>query len=397
MTSQPHRRSRKSIDVFVLCECERAGGRSHGIAPGCPGMDDEALRFIPGDAPGTIRFINKSPVKTSTNIPVGYYPPPRDESETVSTSSLVDSFLKHKMNRGVKESTLRTYEKKLGPFERYFPILPEDLSPVMEFLANFTGKSGRHRKNYQATLRALYQHAVQFHNFPKNVLQNVDPPIVRKKAIKTLELEQVLRLLEIADNLKEQAALSLLIGQGWRQVEVRRVLARDVREIEAGQIWCRGKMVEEWAPILPETLLLLEELADGLPDENHIFVGNRLGRPEPLGATGLSRLVDRLFASADLHGYTGHDLRRTFATLVTDASGDELLGMRLVRDKVPGMSDRYVKRDLVALLPLWSPLRQVDDLPSQKTVSPQPAKAGETQNSQWWRRGRVELPVQKRP
>jgi hypothetical protein len=72
-------------------------------------------------------------------------------------------------------------------------------------------------------------------------------------------------------------------------------------------------MLDEWAPILPETLSILGELAVGLSDDSNIFVGDRLSRLEPLGPTGLARLVDQLVSRSDLQGCTGHGLRRTFA------------------------------------------------------------------------------------
>jgi integrase len=53
-------------------------------------------------------------------------------------------------------------------------------------------------------------------------------------------------------------------------------------------------------------------------------------------------LIGRLLARAGIKGFTGHDLRRTFATLVTTASHDEFLAMRLMRDRVPGLGDRYI-------------------------------------------------------
>ena len=62
----------------------------------------------------------------------------------------------------------------------------------------------------------------------------------------------------------------------------------------------------------------------------------------------MSQLVNRLFSRAGI-SYKGHDLRRTFATLVREASGDEFLAMRLIRDKIPGQNDRYISFSTVRL------------------------------------------------
>ena len=57
--------------------------------------------------------------------------------------------------------------------------------------------------------------------------------------------------------------------------------------------------------------------------------------------------------------------------MVREASGDEFLAMRLIRDKIPGQNDRYLRVTPVKLgeaLERYSPLRLI------QTVSP----AGET-------------------
>ena len=68
-----------------------------------------------------------------------------------------------------------------------------------------------------------------------------------------------------------------------------------------------------------------------------------------------------LLARAGLTGFTGHNLRDTFATLVERKAGDLTVSMALIRDKVPGVASRYVTRDLPALLSTYSPLRQIED------------------------------------
>ena len=157
---------------------------------------------------------------------------------------------------------------------------------------------------------------------------------------------------------KERAVLQLLVGHGWRQNEVLEIKARDVRSISGGMILCHGKHREEPSPILPETADLLRGLAQGLDDDAQVIRGKR-GRDERFGSTGMSNLVNRAFARAGLSGFTGHNLRDTFATLVDRDSGDLTVAMNLIRDKLPGVASRYVKRDLPSLLERHSPLRQL--------------------------------------
>jgi integrase len=178
-----------------------------------------------------------------------------------------------------------------------------------------------------------------------------------------MTLEQVELLLALDMSLRERAAVYLLAGHGWRQNELLEVLAGEVRAINGGQIFCHGKQRNDWAPVLPETAELLSSLADGLADDEQVFRGKR-GRNEKYGYEGMLKLVRDLMRRSGLIGFTGHNLRDTFATLVTEESGDLTLAMQLIRDKVPGVALRYVHRDLPALLERYSPIRQVERKPS---------------------------------
>jgi integrase len=73
----------------------------------------------------------------------------------------------------------------------------------------------------------------------------------------------------------------------------------------------------------------------------------------------MSNFLNRAFARAGLSGFTGHNLRDTFATLVTEHSDYENLALQLMRDRVPGVGRLYIKRDLPPRLERHSPLRQL--------------------------------------
>ena len=84
------------------------------------------------------------------------------------------------------------------------------------------------------------------------------------------------------------------------------------------------------------------------------------GRHERFGSDGMRAMAKRLLSGGGLTGFTGHNLRDTFATLVERKAGDLTVSMALIRDKVPGVASRYVTRDLPALLESYSPLRQIE-------------------------------------
>ena len=120
-----------------------------------------------------------------------------------------------------------------------------------------------------------------------------------------------------------------------------------------------GKEREEYIPILRETAELLKTLAEGLADSDLVISGRS---HKEFYEKGMGKLVGCLLLRAGIEGFTGHDLRRTFSSLVSEHSGDELLAMRLIRDQVPHLNSRYIFVSAAVLKkrPLeYSPLRLV--------------------------------------
>jgi len=302
--------------------------------------------------------------------------PPLEKQSTqtntsILTQDVVDSLLRHKQYKGVKQGSFETYKKRLDGFAKQYPLLPLETRIIMNYLEQFKGDTRRYKQNQHDSLNMLYKHALRFFEIPQNPLDNLERPTITQKPIRTLSLEEVCKVDSVVYIITERAVWELTFGHGWRQIEVRRITAGDVRSIQDGVIWCRGKEREEFAPILPETQLLLEQLANGLEDDECVIRSTRIraGRTQPLGEDGMRQLIQRIISRSGTK-YQGHDLRRTFCTLVREASGDEFLAMRLARDKIPGVNDRYINADPAKLrksLIRYSPL----------TLIRQKVKAGE--------------------
>ncbi len=298
---------------------------------------------------------------------------------TISTAKAIESFKRMKNNKCLKKNSVETYGKLLEYFARQYPRLPLDSEPLMAYLDQFDGETHRHKLNNHSALSMLYAHAVDYFGLDKNPMLKIERPLINHKPIKTLNLDKVRLLLQTPQTPYERVALDLLLGHGWRQIEVRRILVSDVQAIESDLILCRGKEREEMAPILPETADRLRTLAAGRPSEEHIFLAEqtRHGVRAPLGDDGMLALIRRLYKRAKISGFTGHDLRRTFATLVVTASKDEYLAMRLLRDSVPVLNGRYIRYPvefLVKAMQQYSPLRQLEEgkasLPAETSPKP---------------------------
>src|SRR3972149_1355346 len=188
---------------------------------------------------------------------------------------VIASLIKEKKNKRVKVSTLTTYKKRLRLFQQRFTFLPENPEAIMDYLSRFDGESGRHRLNHQDLLNMLYVHAGRRFSLLKNPVAELERPIVTHKTVKTLNLEQVLALDQTPENLMERTAFDLFVGHGWRQIEIRRVQAKDVTAIDHQLILCHGKERQELAPLLPETVNRLREMALDLAPDDFLFVARQ--------------------------------------------------------------------------------------------------------------------------
>ena len=310
-------------------------------------------------------------------------------NSSVLTQDVVDSLIRHKEYKGLKEGSIKTHKKRLGRFVKQHRFLPLDTETIMNYLEQLKRGTRRYMLNHHDSLNMLYEHAILFFGIETNPLRSLERPTITHQPIQTLSLEEVYHVNAVICLITERVIWELTVGHGWRQIEVRRITAADVRAIRDGVIWCRGKEREEFTPVLPETQLLLKQLADGLDDGECIIrsIRKRAGRTQPLGENGMRKWIQRMINRYD-RKYQGHDLRRTFCTLVEEASGSECLAMRLARDKITGVNDRYINATPAKLrgnLLKYSPMRLITQMQTGESLvetgesrTPRPEKA--TQN-----------------
>ncbi len=284
-------------------------------------------------------------------------------TSSIPTKDVIESLMRHKRYKRVKKETIHTYQKHYDRFARRFPSLPLETGDILEYLDQCEGDTGRYKRNQHDLLRVLYKHAYRFFEIPRNPMESLERPRITQKPIRTLSVKEACKVDAVVNTITEKAVWELTVGHGWRQIEVRRITAGDVRLISDGVIWCKGKERNEYTPLLPETQQLLEQLAVGLAGDEPVIRSTRIraGKTQPLGADGIRQLIQRLFDGAGIK-YKGHDLRRTFCTMVRDASGDEFLAMRLARDIIPGVNSRYINADPIKLgesLLKYSPVRTI--------------------------------------
>ena len=333
------RKSRKSFGILRFCDCGRHGGL-HGIAPGCPGMADELLQFIPGDSPGTIRSAYDPdfvPEKPDAQGRVRLIPIPDDEIASpwpvVSTAELFSEFEQEMADR---PSVLKDVKSLQKPFLAAFPSVPSTWPPIRDWLnTTFPGKGGRTRRNRYDTLRRVLNYGVRpLHLLPHSPLEDSPRPRSQSRSANPLSLEILSRLHDCAmeSPLRDQAIWLCRFALGWRPVECVRLTLGDVRRAAASedgyitreQKHRRGKESQSLSPIIPEVLDVLTQLAGSmanLADEAPIFYGTR-GRHQgkPLSDQGVRGVVRKLFGEAgvrqEVPDAIPYDLRDSFAAHV---------------------------------------------------------------------------------
>ena len=405
-SSAPAGASPSFTAVLVLCDCDRFGGRSHGIAPGCPGMDGP-VQFIAGAQPGTVvapTNLRHGRGKRSPDGSVTLVPHTPEEQAAIARLqgvapaldaaawpevSAAHLFAEYEQEIADRPEKLKDLRSLKGRFLKRFVTMPSAWPPLRDFLnESYPGATGRTRRNRFDSLRGLYGYAVSpLRVLPYSPMEGARRPEAESRGPNPLPLPLLKRLHEEAmrGSLRDRGVWLLRFALGWRPVECTRLLAGDVREAVAKadgyilreQKHRRGKSHRARAPMLPEVLEVLQQLVDTLPDladSEPVFRGTS-GRhhDKPLGYQGIYHVVRRLFAAVGARDEQPdaipYDLRDSFATHVgraVRASGGRISEAQDVARRLLGHGDgddvlfRYWDDDERHLeLAAYSPLRLI--------------------------------------
>ncbi|MCH7483510.1 MAG: hypothetical protein IIC31_11900, partial [Chloroflexi bacterium] len=281
--------------VPVYCDCGRFGGRQHGIAPGCPGMDGP-VQFIPGAQPGTVVASTNPRAGRGKRRPDGSVTlVPHTPEEQVAIAQLqgvarapdaaawpevlaADLFAEYEQEIADRPEKLKDLRSLKGRFLKRFVTMPSAWPPLRDFLnETYPGSTGRTRRNRFDSMRGLYGYAVSpLRVLPYSSMEGARRPEAESRGPNPLPLSLLKRLHEQAmrGSLRDRGVWLLLFALGWRPVECTRLLAGDVRGAVAKadgyilreQKHRRGKSHSTPAPMLPEVLDVLRQLVDTLPD-----------------------------------------------------------------------------------------------------------------------------------
>jgi len=230
------------------------------------------------------------------------------------TEQAVGEFIASRISSDLSPRTIEWYEGRLRPFAKYCPTFPRRPEPIEAFLASVQGCLETKRDSYNA-LRAFFRFICKRHRIP-NAMDVVNPPRRQKALMATLEADDLMRLLQSAQRLRDRAILTLIMDNGVRAGEVCSLLKENIKQETV--VVC-GKTGWREAPISEETRWLLLQVASTTPD-NHVFHGHK----GPITRYGVYRIVREHMEKAGINGpkLGPHRLRHAFGKNFLVQGGD---------------------------------------------------------------------------
>jgi integrase/recombinase XerC len=327
-----------------------------------------------GPPPAALAIILEGPLRhgadpqmNSTSAPAAPAVPHINVSEK-SFSPLVRQFLDYlKLERHFSDYTVKSYGADLVQFGQFLSgqIGSNAQSPqnfeasqslddrqvkcepltIREFLAYLYGqnytKSTTARK--LATLRSFYKFLIRRGQVSVNPLSTIRTPKQEKRLPKTLDLEQVQKLLDApgdADLLssRDKAMLEVLYSSGIRVSELVELEMQDL-DLQEGVLRVKGKgRKDRLTPIGSQAIKALQRYFELRQHDSRCQQGSQQQRcflnkhGEPLSTRSVRRKLDKYLVQAGLDpGISPHTLRHSFATHLLNNGADlrsvqELLG-----------------------------------------------------------------------
>ncbi|MBN1367179.1 MAG: tyrosine-type recombinase/integrase [Dehalococcoidales bacterium] len=170
-------------------------------------------------------------------------------------------------------------------------------------------------------------------NVQDNPILNVEAPRVEKKILVSLTSEEVERVINRANSIRDKAIISLFADSGLRLDELANISPKNIDwQNRLIKVKCKGNK-EGYAPFGQRTESLLREWLSE-------YKAN--GRLWDLNHYGVSIMLRRLSASTGIK-FSAHTFRRTFASILAKRNVDSLHIMRLGRWSSVAMVERYTR------------------------------------------------------
>jgi len=230
------------------------------------------------------------------------------------TEQAIREFLASRIAANLSPATIEWYKDRLLPFARSCPTLPRRPEPVECFLAEVQGSPETKYDVYRA-LKTFFKFMSSRHRLP-NPMDAIKPPRRPRTLMPTLEIGELMRLLNSAESLRDRAVITLLVDCGLRAGEVCSLLKHNIKQ---ETIIVHGKIGWREVPISEETRRLLLQVAVLSPDD-YVFHGHK----GPITRHLIYAIVRRALEKAGIKGpkLGPHRLRHAFGKNFLVDGGD---------------------------------------------------------------------------
>ncbi len=255
-------------------------------------------------------------------------------------------FMKSRDAIGVSIETKKTYTVILSRFAADVDYVKADKQQIQRFLntiqPNKNGLGTRHV--YFRTIRTFY-HWLELEYNINNPMIGLKAPILGKPILPALEKEQVLSLIDSADNVRSKAIIALFTEGGFRLSELTNIKQQDIDwDHHIVKVLGKGRK-QAYAPFgsMSEQYLKLwmEEYAT-MPPMIAFAVSNGIDNVWGLTKNGIKSMLRRLQEQTGIV-CNPHTFRRTFACLLRKAGVDTLTIKDLGRWESIEMVQRYTR------------------------------------------------------
>ncbi|PLJ77832.1 site-specific tyrosine recombinase/integron integrase [Infirmifilum sp. SLHALR2] len=248
----------------------------------------------------------------------------------LSNQELVELYISHLIARNRSEKTIRYFRSILESFLQFLDgkrISEVQLYDIDLFLARLRQRGWKPDSLYTAAVAVK-----RFLEFvgKEDALRGFELPKREKKLPRYLEPEEVKRMVEQADNIRDKLIVMLLFTTGLRVAELVNIRKTDI-DLERRTVRVKGKGAKERYVYFPQSVAELLAAYLSSNDSEWLFPSSK-DPSSHIHYTTVERVLKRLARKAGLsRKVTPHLLRHTFATLSLASGLDvreiqELLG-----------------------------------------------------------------------
>ena len=182
---------------------------------------------------------------------------------------------------------------------------------------------------------------------------------------KVITLDEVKKLIDSAELIRNKAIIALIYSSGLRVSELCRLEFGDIY-FSTNQVHIRGgKNHQDHWTILSETSkeLLMQYWRSYPVKRQYVFVASKgEGERNPLKTSGVEIMLRKVVASAGMTDVTPHTLRHSFASHMVEQGESLEFIQAMMGHRDPASTHRYVHVANKALMGIKSPL----DAPAKK-------------------------------